>query len=191
MTKASPTGLLAAAWGVLGVAAILLFAIVRLTAYTWEAVVGGLNGLHWFLLVTNVVFMAWSEGYRGFQLRFSPRVAARALHLGRHVTALRAILAPLFCIGYFQAARRTILVAWIGTLAIVLVVLLVHQLEQPWRGIIDAGVVVGLTWGLVTFVAAVARTFSTGQYLYDPGVPGWSAGVTGSTQSASPRGGPL
>jgi len=33
-----------------------------------------------------------------------------------------------------------------GTAAIVVLVLLVHRLEQPWRGIVDAGVVTGLTW---------------------------------------------
>ena len=163
-------GLVAAAWGVVGVIAILVYAIVRLTAYSWEAIAGGLNGLHWFLLVTNVIFMAWSEGYRGFQLRFSPRVAARALHLGRHVTALNAILAPLYCIGYFHAARRSMLVAWIGTLGIVVLVLLVHQLDQPWRGIVDAGVVIGLFWGWVSLVIFWVQAMTRPTFFASPEV---------------------
>jgi hypothetical protein len=31
-------------------------------------------------------------------------------------------------------------------------VVLVSQLPQPWRGIVDAGVVVGLVWGMTSVV---------------------------------------
>ena len=31
--------------------------------------------------------------------------------------------------------------------------LLVRQLAQPWRGIVDAGVVVGLIWGVMALIA--------------------------------------
>ena len=35
---------------------------------------------------------------------------------------------------------------------IVAFVLVIPYLAQPWRGIVDAGVVVGLLWGLITIV---------------------------------------
>jgi hypothetical protein len=162
---------LAAAWGVLGVAGILLFAVYRLTPYAIAAIAGGLTPLQWLVLAANTAFMAWSEGYRGFQCRFSPRVAARALHLLLHPTPLRALLAPVFCIGYFHASRRGMVAVWAGTLAIVGVVLLVQLLSQPWRGILDAGVVVGLTWGLVSFLQMVHWTLSHGEFLRSPELP--------------------
>jgi len=163
----------AAFWGVFGVMAIVLYAIVRLAAYVIGALAVGLDVLQWLALVVNVVFMAWSEGYRGFQLKFAPRVAARALYLCCHPTSMGArLLAPLFCIGYFNASRRTRIFAWAGTLAIVILVLLVNRLDQPWRGIIDAGVVVGLSWGLVSLVVTVVATFHSGEYLASPEVPG-------------------
>ena len=38
-------------------------------------------------------------------------------------------------------------------------VALVRRLDQPWRGIIDAGVVVGLAWGLAALWIFTARAF--------------------------------
>ena len=162
---------LAAAWGVAGVAGILVFAIVRLTPHVITAIEGGMNAWEWGLMVFSVGFMAWSEGYKGFQCRFSPRVAARALYLLLHPSFLRALLAPVFCIGYFHNRRRGLIGAWLGTFAIVVAVLLVQLLDQPWRGILDAGVVVGLTWGLVTFLHMVWLTLSEGRYQHSPETP--------------------
>jgi len=162
----------AAAWGVIGCVLVLLYAIVRLASFTIEAVLAGMNLLQWIILIVNVLFMAWSEGYKGFQLGFSPRVAARTLYLYRKSTSLRTrLLAPFFCVGYFKATRRALIFAWVGTLAIIILVLLVQRLSQPWRGIIDAGVVVGLTWGLVSLIVMVLKTFSAGRYLKSPKIP--------------------
>ena len=44
----------------------------------------------------------------------------------------------------------------------------VHQLVQPWRGILDAGVVVGLSWGLASFVYSLQQAFVTGEYARSP-----------------------
>jgi len=48
--------------------------------------------------------MLYSEGYKGFQKGYSPRVAARGHYLRDHSTLLRAILAPLFCMGFFHSS---------------------------------------------------------------------------------------
>jgi len=152
-------GRFAAVWGIAGVAAVLLFPVVRLAPYAGEALASGLTAWQWTVLILNSLFMAYSEGYRGFQLKFCPRVVSRALDLYRRPTLLDTLLAPLFCIGYYRSNRRTIVVAWIGTIAIIALVLLVHRLNQPWRGIIDAGVVLGLTWGLVSLATHTFRAF--------------------------------
>lgn len=162
---------LAAAWGAAGGVAICAFAVWRLAPIAAEAFEYRLTIIQWVLLVTNVIFMAWSEGYRGFQQKFAPRVAARALYLYRSAEPLWVrLLAPLFCFGYFRAARRTRLIAWFATIGIIILVLLVHQLKQPWRGVIDAGVVVGLTWGIVTLLFNYVKAFGTGEYPVSPEV---------------------
>jgi hypothetical protein len=63
---------------------------------------------------------------------------------------------------------RTVAVAW--GLAGLSAVLLINLLGQPWRGIIDSGVVVGLSWGLASLLWAAWLTFSQGRYLAEPEV---------------------
>ena len=54
---------------------------------------------------------------------------------------------------------------------IVSLVIAVRWLEQPWRGIVDAGVVVGLSWGLVSMAAFTLRALTDPGYPYGPEVP--------------------
>jgi hypothetical protein len=155
---------LAAVWGLVGVCAILVYAVYRLAAFMMVAIAGGLTPIQWAALVSSMLFMAWSEGYRGFQLKFSPRVVARAMYLYQNDSPLWVRgLAPLFCVGYFHATRRVAMVAWLGTAGIIVLVFLVHRIDQPWRGIIDAGVVIGLSWGLISMIWIAVRSFASGQ----------------------------
>lgn len=143
-----------ASWGVLGVALLLCRALYQLTPLALEPIVSSsLGPPHWLLLVAWVGFNAYAEGYVGFHQKFSPRVVGRALDLGRNPTLLRVLLAPPYCIGLFHAPRKTMITSWTLVLVIAAVVFGVRHLPQPWRGIIDAGVVVGLGIGLVSLVA--------------------------------------
>ena len=148
-----------------GVGLLLGAAVYRLTPWAIEAFSYSLTLSQWLLLVGFTLFMLIGEGYRGFQKNFSPRVAVRARHLAAHPTPLRVLLAPLFLMGFFGATRRRKITTWSLTTGIVLLVLGVRLLEQPWRGIIDLGVVLGLAWGLValfgfTYQAFTRRGFS-------------------------------
>jgi hypothetical protein len=155
------------AWGIAGIAAVLVYAALTLGGHAARAMAAGLGPVEWLLMLANAIFMAWAEGYRGFQQRFSPRVAARALDLYDYPTLPRLLLAPLFCAGYFGATARLRRTIWIGTALIVLAVLVFSRLPQPWRGILDAGVMVGLLWGTTSLLAAAWTTFR----LRRPGVP--------------------
>jgi hypothetical protein len=160
-TPARAIGTLAALWGLLGASFLLLRAILRLAPVAVEAVVDhGLNPWQWALATAWVAFMLFSEGYRGFQRGFSPRVVVRALHLRQHPRPLHVLLAPLYCIGLIHASRRRLIVSWTIVTMIVALVLTVHYLPQPYRGIVDAGVVAGLAWGLVALVAFAIRAFA-------------------------------
>jgi hypothetical protein len=150
-----------ASWGIFGVALLLGRALFQLAPIALEPVASdSLRLPHWVLLVGWVAFNAYAEGYLGFHRKFSPRVVGRAFDLGRNPTLLRVILAAPYCIGLFQAPRRTMLASWTLVLVIAVLVFGVRHLSQPWRGIIDAGVVVGLGIGLlsllVSFVSALA-----------------------------------
>src|SRR5690606_20451121 len=147
-------------FGVLGVLALVVQPLFRLAPYTIEAIRGGLTGWQWVVMLTWVLVNAHAEGWRGFHQRFSPRVVARAFHLGRHPRPAWVVLAPLFCMSLFHASRRGLIVARVLVVGIVILVLAIRQLEQPWRGIIDAGVVVGLGIGALSLVWDFGRALA-------------------------------
>lgn len=164
-------GKLGAIWGFLGAFALISFAVWRLTPYTLEIFSYPLTTLQWLALVANIVFMAYSEGYKGFQHAFAPRVAARTLFLSENPTLLRVLLAPLFVIGYFHATRKRLIVSYLLTTMIIILVILTRMVDQPWRGIIDAGVVTGLVWGLCSMLYFVFMAFGESQFPYSPELP--------------------
>jgi len=165
-------GWLAAFWGVGGVIALLVYAAGRLAGQTQLALELEWSMLQWVVFIANTLFMAYSEGYRGFQKSFSPRTVARAMWLARNPDWISGLLAPLFCAGYFMADKRVRMVVWIGTFLIVILVLLLRLTPQPWRGIIDAGVVVGLSWGTVSLLFMFVRAVLSGEALADHRVGG-------------------
>jgi hypothetical protein len=150
---------------------LLTSATYRLTSVAIEALSYELSWPHWVSLIVIVLGMAYAEGYRGFQQGFSPRVAARARYLQEHPRPLHILFAPFFCMGYFHATRRRKITSISLTLGIIMLVLLVRQIAQPWRGIIDAGVVVGLAWGVVSLVIFGLMAFFSKSYDYSPEVP--------------------
>lgn len=146
-------GLAIATWGVVGILLLLGQALWRLTPLAIEPVARGMmSPLHWSLYLSWAALNAYMEGYRGFQLSFSPMVAERAISLGQRPTPLFAILAPFYCMALFAAPRRRMLVSWFIIFAVLGLILLIRQLSQPWRGIVDVGVVVGLTWGALSIL---------------------------------------
>lgn len=148
---------LAFIWGIGGVIGILGFAMYRLSHYALEINPAELSPLHWLALVVSVVFMAYSEGYKGFYQKFSPRVVRRASFLGSRSKFHVLLLAPLFCMGYFHATRARLIATYALTLMIVGFIILVRYLPQPWRGIVDVGVVVGLGIGIGSICYFVSR----------------------------------
>ena len=173
-TESSPSvaGMAGALWGVAGFSLIMLDAINRLAGHALEAFVEPLSLLQWLSLLVIVAVMAYTEGYRGFQKSFSPRTAARAYYLYRRPDMLGVVFAPIFCMGSFRATRAPLLFAWVGTALIVSFVIALHATPQPWRGLVDTGVVVGLSWGLVSFWVSVWRVFGHAGLGVSPEVPG-------------------
>jgi hypothetical protein len=169
--KISGLGLLGVLWAFIGTVGLLGFSIVRLAkiatnafAYDWQA-------YHWLALGIMVAFMAYTEGYRGFQKSFAPRVAARIRYLCEHPRPLWVLLAPLFCMGYFYIRKREKMVIYTLTIGIILIVIGLRFLTQPWRGIVDVGVIVGLSWGLVAIAIFTLRALTAASFPYAPALP--------------------
>mmetsp|Transcript_111522 Transcript_111522/g.310556 ORF Transcript_111522/g.310556 Transcript_111522/m.310556 type:complete len:397 (-) Transcript_111522:143-1333(-) len=85
------------------------------------------------------------------------------------------ILAPAFCIGYFHGTRKRVIASWSVTSVIFLTVISVKQLANPYRAIIDAGVIVGLAWGVVSILVIFLQSLRAGKPpTFDPALPAGS-----------------
>ena len=126
-----PLSLLCLLWGVGGVLAVLIHAVWRISFIAAEPfVTTGLTPVQWFALVLWVAFMWYSEGYRGFQKKFSPRVVVRALHISQHPTILQFIFSPVICMGLIYATRKRLIVSWVLVLGIICLVIAIQALQQ-------------------------------------------------------------
>lgn len=162
---------LGALWGLAGVCVLLGSAIYRLVPTAMDALFLELRWYHWFFFACVLLFMAYAEGYRAFQKGFSPRVAARARYLGTHRNIFHTLFAPFFCMGYFHTTRRRKITSLSVTAGIIVLIVLVRLLPQPWRGIVDAGVVVGLGWGLISLAIFGFQAFTAADFCHSPEVP--------------------
>lgn len=164
-------GQLAALWGIGGFFLLLGYAVYRLAPVALQALSSDLAWYHWLVFIVNLGLMAYFEGYRGFQRGYSPRLVARACYLLQHPTPLKTLLAPLFCMGYFAAPHRRMISVWILTVVIITLVIIFRLLPQPWRGILDAGVVVGLSWGIVATLFFCKQALVDDHFPYPAEIP--------------------
>ena len=68
------------------------------------------------------------------------------------------LLAPLHAVGLVGTPPRTLIRSWVGAGAIVAAILLVSQVAQPWRGMIQLGVAAALAIGVVALGVRYLRT---------------------------------
>ncbi len=164
-------GILGTIWGIVGLSILLGTALFRI--YPHVRMLSGLSfeWFHWVALISSVGFVGFFKGLRAFHQKFSPRCVARALYLKNNPTFWRGLLAPFFCIGYFHAPRKRVVSAFLLTLLMVLLVEAIGKLGQPWRGIIDAGVLFGLGWGLISIWICAIQAFSGKDFRVSPEVP--------------------
>jgi hypothetical protein len=126
---------LLALWGTSGLVWVLYRAVTRLAPISLEAIQGGAMGPgHWVFLVIWTAYMSYTEGWKGFHKRVGPRTASRAFYLAE------------------KRPLRHLIIRWALVTGIITLVVFIRQMPQPWRGIIDAGVVVGLAMGLVSVI---------------------------------------
>jgi len=137
---------------VAGVAVLLAEAVYRLSIHARAAFASELSPLQWAVTAVWVAMMMYAEGWRGFHRRFSPRVVARAIYISQHPRWIDVLLAPVFCMSLYGASRRGKRVARSLLAGIAILVILIRFLPAPWRGIVDAGVVAGISVGLLSIV---------------------------------------
>ena len=99
------------------------------------------------------IWFAYVEGYKGFQLKFSPLVVSRAQTLTSKSPIHHLLFAPFYAMGLFHATKKRKIVSWSVSTGVAVIVAAVKKLPYPWRNIVDAGVIVGLTWGSMSILS--------------------------------------
>eukprot|EP00931_Biecheleriopsis_adriatica_P011067 TRINITY_DN112145_c0_g1_i1.p1 TRINITY_DN112145_c0_g1~~TRINITY_DN112145_c0_g1_i1.p1 ORF type:complete len:182 (+),score=21.12 TRINITY_DN112145_c0_g1_i1:38-583(+) len=150
-------------WAVLGVILFLFNGVRRVVPAALQPFSRGLGAFGWASYVASVLFFAYAEGYRGFQQRFSPLVVRRALLLDGTQPVLRQVLAPAYAMAFFHAKCRRKVASWILICGIFFIVAVVKRLPYPYRAILDAGVVTGLSWGMCATGLLFVRSLRTGR----------------------------
>jgi hypothetical protein len=140
----------AGAWALVAIGVTFVEAIYRLASRALLTLERGLSTAETCALVVSVALFAYGEGYRALHRRFIPQLIVRASRLHPPDSGcLRVwLLGPLIVLSLIQAERSVQLRAWASIGLIVLAVLIVRALPEPWRGIVDAGVAVALAIGL-------------------------------------------
>jgi hypothetical protein len=154
----SLAGSLAAAWTLLGVGGLFGSATYRLGSRGLATIQDGLRGGEWAALILLTVVFVYGEGFRALERRWVPGLVSRADYLRREGGTVLRLLAPLHGLALIGTVGRTRVRAWMGTTAIVLAVLLVRSLPEPWRGIVDFAVASALAWGLVAVLRRAPST---------------------------------
>jgi len=146
-------GKVLAFWGVMQVVGIIGNALRRLLPIALEPLKNGdMTHFHWFIYVSWSAFMAYYEGYKAFQKKFSPLVVKRSFTLADNPGLFNWLLAGPYSMGLFSATNKRMKVSWGITVGVAGLVGIVKKLPYPWRGIADAGVVAGLSWGTASIV---------------------------------------
>lgn len=155
--RARAAGALAASWGVAAQVALLLLPARQLAHAGVDALAA--QGVAWSfaLAAASVAALCYLQGYRGFQRRYAPLVAARAVHLARHPRPWHAALAPLYVCGLVHASPRRRRATALVAATMPVLALAVGALPQPYRAAVEVGVAFGLLWGVVAVLAFAIR----------------------------------
>ncbi len=150
-------------WAIVQVVSVLLNALKRLYPIAAQPFIQkDMLPLHWVLYVSWTLYMLYAEGYKGFQLKFAPLVVSRAFSLSQNLTIINCLFAGPYSMGLFGASRKRMIVSWAITIGVFALVILVKMLPYPYRSIIDAGVVAGLSYGTLSILVIAAKTLFGG-----------------------------
>lgn len=135
-----------------GVIAIFSSAIYRLYPHVHESFSYEFSALNWFVLIVYLIIMIVGKGYFALHRSFVPRVIDRSEFLINNGNLLDKLLAPLYCMGFFKAPKKRMIISYLMISIIISFIVSASKISQPWRGIIDSGVIIGLSLGIFSLL---------------------------------------
>jgi hypothetical protein len=159
MSKEMKRSIAIGIWCILQVILILWMSVVRLVplvaGLTRPENMGAMSNLNWFLTIVWCLVMGYCEGYRGFYCKFSPVAVDRAFSLdttGRFYNIHIILLGGPYAMGLFMADKKRLITSWLLFIFIFWMIAMVKKLSFPYREMVDAGVLVGITLGMLSLV---------------------------------------
>jgi uncharacterized membrane protein YkgB len=73
--------------------------------------------------------------------------------------------------GFFHTTKKRKIISYSLTSFIIVLIIVVHAIPQPWRGIVDAGVVLGLSWGTVSLLVYGVKALTKEAFDVSPETP--------------------
>ncbi|MBT3756892.1 MAG: hypothetical protein HOK80_08665 [Candidatus Cloacimonetes bacterium] len=135
-----------------GVIAIFSSAIYRLYPHVKESMSLEFSALNWTVLAAYLIVMIVGKGYFALHRGFVPRVIVRSEQIISNGNLIDKLLAPLYCMGFFKAPKKRMIISYLMILFIISFLVSASKIVQPWRGIIDLGVIVGLSLGIISLL---------------------------------------
>jgi len=135
-----------------GVILIFSSAIFRLLPHVLEGFTYQFSNLQWIVLIFYLLIMIVGKGFFALHRGFVPRVIKRSDQIVENGKLIDRILAPLYCMGFFNAPMKRMLISYVMIFFIVSFIVNASRISQPWRGIIDLGVIVGLSLGIISLI---------------------------------------
>lgn len=160
--EAPPGGMVAPAWAIVGVSTLFAWAVYRLGGRGIAVIREGLGGAEWLALIALTFALVYVEGIRALDRRWVPALMDRVRDLRRERSLTVRLLAPLYGLSLIGLPRARLVRGWLGTSAIVLAIVLVRLLPEPWRGIVDFAVAAALAWGLAAILRRTPSVWTPG-----------------------------
>jgi len=135
-----------------GIIAIFSSAIFRLYPHVKEGFSYQFSTLNWIVMIAYLIIMIVGKGYFALYRSFVPRVINRSKILIAEGKLLDRLLAPLYCMGFFKAPIKRLIISYAMLSFIITFISSASRISQPWRGIIDLGVIVGLSIGIISLL---------------------------------------
>lgn len=155
-------------WGVTQVLSTFSNAIRRLAPVAYEPIQkNDMLPYQWGLYVAWSAYMIYVEGYKAFQKKTAPMVVSRAFSIADKPTVLNVVLAGPYSMGMFGASKKRMIIAWGIMAGVFSLTKLVKLLPYPYRSIVDAGVVLGLSYGSIAILVLTLKALLGGRVEWD------------------------
>lgn len=137
---------------------LLLDPVARLGLRGVRGLSEGLSAWQWAICAAVFGAFVYGEGWLALHKKFSVHVIARLRQLERERLVLK-VFGFLYAASLVGDRPKAMVRAWLGVLAIGAAVMVVKQLPQPYRSMVDVSVAAALLLGIVSLTGrfCVAR----------------------------------